>query len=130
MLNSSAFGQGLKDFKLSEALSKGGDYVYGSYCGIAGQHPAKRIEAEKLIAAKDLVALSGWLNGPNLVLQTYAAEAFIRMSGTMEISDKDMARVDVIRNKENEINTCRGCIYDNMTIKECLEGIEPEVSRV
>lgn len=119
-------GQGLGDFKLSTALSDGGGKTYGSYCGIAGQHPPTRIAVEELIADEDLETLEEWLNSPNLVVQTYAAEAFIRLSGRLDISSELLILVDTIRGKEENIPTCRGCIYDKLTIKECLAGIDPE----
>ena len=118
--------QSLGDFKLSEGLSKGAGKTYGSYCGIAGRQPSTRIAVENLIAKEDLSTLKEWLNSPNLVVQTYAAEAFIRLSGRKDISRDIMDRVDIIRNKEEQINTCRGCIYDKLTIKECLAGVEPD----
>ena len=126
MIGINVNGQGLSDFKLSTALSAGGGKTYGSYCGIAGQHPPMRIAVEELIAEEDLETLVEWLNSPNLVVQTYAAEAFIRLSGKLDISGEIMDDVDIIRNKEENIATCRGCIYDKLTIKECLAGIEPE----
>lgn len=119
-------GQGLRDFKLSEALSSGGGKTYGSYCGIAGTHPPTRVAVEKLIANEDLSALEAWLNSPNLVVQTYAAEAFIRLSGRMDLPQDVLRLVDIIRNKRNNIATCKGCVHDKLSIKECLAGVEPE----
>lgn len=119
-------GQGLRDFKLSDALSSGGGKTYGSYCGIAGTHPPTRVAVEKLIAKEDLSTLEEWLNSPNLVVQAYAAEAFIRLSGQIDISERTLRLVDIIRNKREEIATCKGCVYDKLSIKECLAGIEPE----
>ncbi len=118
-------GQGLQNFKLSEGLSKGAGKTYGAYCGIAGQHPPTRIAVEKLIEAEDLSKLEEWLNSPNLVVQTYAAEAFIRLSERLDLSQEVMYQVEVIRNKDEIITTCKGCVYDKLTIKECLEGVKP-----
>jgi len=114
----------LKD--LSKTLKYGGK-TYGSYCGFAGQHPPTRIAVEALIADRDIDELSSWLRSPNLVVQTYAAEAFIRLSADKEVifADADLTLVETIRVKKDKISTCTGCILESLTIEECLSKIEP-----
>lgn len=102
-----------------------GDKVYGAYCGFAGSHPPTRLLVEELIESKDIATLSSWLTSPNLVVQTYAAEAFIRLAkDDISISQEDLDLVEEIRLKEDKISTCTGCIYEQLSIKECLKEWE------
>ena len=107
---------------LQEALTDGG-YVYGSYCGIAGQHPPQRILLEDMITHRDQNGVLSWLSSDNKVLQTYAAEAILRWKSDPELiwSVKDMNKVERLTKSGDEINTCSGCFYQKTSIKEALQ---------
>lgn len=111
---------------LSKSLSVG-DKVYGAYCGFAGNHPPTRLIVEDLIVKKDFKTLSSWLTSPNLVIQTYAAEAFIRLSKSgVKLGEDDLELVEEIKLKTDKISTCTGCIYEQLSIQECLSKIANE----
>lgn len=95
--------------------------TYGAYCGIAGKHPPTRIIAERLIADKDIDTLESWLSSPNPVNVTYAAEALIRIynQGTL-LSEELIERVSQVKELETLISTCKGCFYEQLSIKESL----------
>ena len=104
---------------LSTQLSSG--KTYGAYCGIAGKHPPARIKAEKLIIKGDIAELTSWLSSPNLVIQTYAAEGIIRLHNDGQtISEEVVNLVLQIKAKEDLISTCKGCFYEELSIRECL----------
>lgn len=111
--------------KLSEALQRGSGDTYGAYCGIAGTQPAARKSLERMVQERDLVGLSDWLESPNLVYQTYAAEGLIRLSSVITITPPLSRQIESIKIKKDRIPTCHGCIMKDMTIADCLAAIEP-----
>jgi len=118
------FGQ-LGDFKLTDALKSGANDVYGTYCGFAGTPPQARKAVEKMIQNRNIVGLVTWLDSPNLVKKTYAAEAFIRLSTEINMTAELSAKVDKVRVRQDLISTCQGCILDKLTIAECIAQIKP-----
>lgn len=109
---------------LKEKLSQGANEVYGSYCGIVGQHPPNRITIEKWIEAEDLSRIYGWLYSPNIVRQAYAAEALIRLTNEKKIDvieDKAISLIVQLKNSEEMIPTCSGCVYSKMTVAKILD---------
>lgn len=105
---------------LSKSLVSG--KTYGAYCGIAGSHPPSRVHTENLIAKEDVATLSSWLTSPNLVIVTYAAEGLIRLQNKGVPLETDIVdKVMEVKKLQQYINTCQGCIYEELTIEECLK---------
>ena len=108
---------------LSTQLSTG--KTYGAYCGIAGKHPPARIKTEKLILKEDINELTSWLSSPNLVIQTYAAEGIIRLQNDGHTIPEEVVIIVLqIKAKEDLISTCKGCFYEELSIRECLVDFE------
>ena len=96
--------------------------TYANFCGIAGTQPPTRIMVEELIETRNIKELESWATSPNLVVQTYAAEAFIRLyNGGIPVSDDLIERVLVIKESESLISTCHGCIVSDVSIRKALE---------
>ena len=106
-------------------LKLGMGETYGSYCGIAGQHPPTRILLEDLIKENKLDILDEWIHSTNAVRQVYAIEAFIRMDF---VTDERKARINELIDSEQEISTCRGCVYSNKTVGEIISKLLEEQS--
>lgn len=115
----------LGQINLSEALQKGSGDTYGTYCGIAATQPAARKFLEKMVLERDLEGLSRWLESPNLVYQTYAAEGLIRLSAIISITPTQSRQIERVKLKKDRIPTCSGCVIEDLTIAECLAGVEP-----
>lgn len=114
---------------LKKKLSQGTNEVYGSYCGIVGQHPPNRLTIEKWIKAEDLPRIYGWIYSPNIVRQAYAAEALIRLNNERiidTIEDDAFSLVIELKNSEEIIPTCSGCVYSKMTVAKVLDDWEFE----
>jgi hypothetical protein len=107
---------------------KQGHQVYGAYCGIAGQHPPSRLTIERWITDGDMSNIANWLEGPNIVLQVYAAEALIRLGayekGVLEPTLRH--KIEQLIQSNQLIKACSGCVYSEITIKEALSQIEPQ----
>ncbi len=109
---------------LSKSLTNGMK-TYGAYCGIAGKHPPTRIILEDLIVNQEIESIESWLSSPNLVIQTYAAEGLIRLAnGGAELSEYAIDKVLDIKDKTDLISTCKGCFYEELTIRECLIDLQ------
>ena len=99
--------------------------IYGTLCGIAGDMPILRKQLERAIEERDIDLLSSWVSGRNAVLSAYAAEGFIRLYNEgMEIDDDLKTRVEEIKLSDETINTCHGCIYSSLSLKEALKDFE------
>lgn len=97
--------------------------TYGTYCGFAGKQPPSRIVVEELINTRNVTELENWLSSPNLVIQAYAAEAMIRLHNDgIKISHDVYQSVIQIKEKDDEIDTCSGCILNTLTVKEALKN--------
>ena len=113
---------------LTKQLSLGMNEVYGSYCGIAGQHPQNRILIEGWIEKNNLENIEEWLFSSNVVRQTYAAEAFIRLinQNDLIVTDVILDQIAQLKSSKTLISSCKGCIYGNLTIAELLSDYELE----
>ena len=111
-------------FGLVDGLSQG--KTYGSYCGIVGQHPPSRIQLEKMLKEENIEQLTSWLESPNTVLQTYAAEGFMRLVQTKkhQPSAEIISKIDKMRSSQTEIPSCTGCVYSRITMEKALEDFE------
>ncbi len=115
----------LGDFKLTEALNGTSTDTYGTYCGIVGTPPESRKAVEKMIKDRNIEGLSTWLDSPNIVKKTYAAEAFIRLSSEILMTPELLAKIERLKASNDIIPTCHGCVYDKLSIAQCLSRIEP-----
>ena len=113
------------DIKLTDALKYGANDRYGTSCGIAGSPPEARKAVEQMIQNRDVAALEVWLESPNLVKMTYAAEAFIRLSNEIALTPELTGKIKVITSRQDLIPTCVGCTHQKLTIAQCLAEIEP-----
>ena len=108
-------------FSLSSALNEG--RTYGAYCGFAGQHPPTRIALDDLLIEENVHELLEWLESPNDVIKTYAAEGLIRMSneGKAQLTGQTITTINKLKNAQREISTCKGCVFSQLTIAEALK---------
>ncbi len=95
--------------------------VYGAYCGIAGTHPPSRMLIEKFIIDQNMTQINEWQNSPNSVIRTYAAEALIRLHNEgMKLSEVELIFISEMKENDELISSCRGCIHSMITIREAL----------
>lgn len=98
--------------------------VYGTSCGWAGTAPEARILVEKYIKDLDTVHLDKWLvaKKDKIALQAYAYEAYIRLEKDgFQINSSRRKRMNEIKASEDQIQTCRGCIYSTQRLKDIFE---------
>jgi hypothetical protein len=86
--------------------------AFGARCGFVGVDPEPRVAIENLITFKDTATIFQWLEDKDPVIQTYAAEAVIRLKRTgMMIPDRKLVRVSELKRSKTQIKVCSGCTY-------------------
>lgn len=108
---------------LKDKLIRGSNELYGSYCGIAGQHPPNRVTIEKWIVKEQVSSILDWLHSPNRVRQVYAAEALIRLYNRRVIDEleiDDLSFISKLKASNESIPICSGCVYSEETVKKIL----------
>ena len=83
-----------------------------------------------MVKRSDIKLLQNWIEGPNTVLKTYAAEGMIRLSneGKFQVPEEIRAIILEIKQSKTEIPSCTGCVYSRITIEEALADFEFETT--
>lgn len=96
--------------------------LYGSHCGFGGQDPVYREQLNYFIQNKAKKDLQNWLVSATPELQLYAIDGILTLSKKgVRFKDETYALIEVIANKEGNVNTCSGCTHWKTTIKSEVE---------
>lgn len=108
--------------------------IYGKLCGAAASQPLMRIELESVFERMDSISFQLnyqseifyfdlWLNSNYLEIQTYGAEALIRLNNMGALlSKKQIKKIKQIKRSLKRIYTCEGCFARKKTIIRALSS--------
>jgi hypothetical protein len=98
------------------------EVVYGSRCSNLGIDPKFRVRLKDIVEKKDTSKLNSWLNSSITEVQVYAIDGFHQLYKLgLKPSSSQLKKINSIKSKKAEIQTCSGCIYWNRMVCEVTE---------
>jgi hypothetical protein len=100
-----------------------GSHPYGTACDADGAPPRMRYIQALLVEEKDIATLNNWLASANSEKQVYAVDGLYQLKQKGYILTAEQERlIGIIKNKRGTISVCRGCIRDNVPVRDILSG--------
>ena len=111
------------DFDLKEFFKIG--ITYGDECGIGGTKLPEMKTIDSLVERNDKDSLSKWLHSSNTVKQIYGLCGLYKLKQKgIKVDKAEELLIKKIMDKKGIIQTCSGCTFEDMTIKEICKDFK------